>query len=245
MVILYLIIFTGVFNWMPVLQTLRIHHNKIDFIESQAFANLTALKKIYASYNYLEYWNSDWFYNSTNLEILDFQRNIFKIIPRLAFASLNQLKIINFNYNEIETIRPGAFQGLTYLQYLGLKNNRLKEINANIFSNNLKIKSFQIGANYLNFLSTDLLNKISVAETILDFNPWICSCMNQIHSWIRSNNGTLFITKGCGDASIPVCAISKQSQTCAEYIDDDLTQRYLNTLKNLSHKFGKGCARID
>ncbi|CAH1163203.1 unnamed protein product [Phaedon cochleariae] len=236
----------GVFNLIPSMELLRIHNNKIDFIENQAFANLSSLKKVFGSDNALEYWHREWFDDSPNLEIMDFQNNKIRTIPRKAFAALQKLKQIYFDYNEIATIQSEAFVGLKNLEYLGLRNNRLKAIEEHIFPTGLKIRSLLISANYLNYLSNEVLKKISVSDIVLEYNPWKCPCLDRIHYWIYTNNGTLRTTEQCKSSYVPICAYPKSfSQTCLEYVDEELTQRYIGMLRNLSAHLDDYCARLD
>ncbi|CAH0551515.1 unnamed protein product [Brassicogethes aeneus] len=235
-----------VFHAAPTLELLRIHNNEIDIIADQALANLPGLKKIYAGNNMLEYWNREWFTNSTSLEIMDFQFNKIRTLPRRAFENLQNLKQIFFDYNEISNIHDNAFIGLKNLDYLGLRFNRLVSINENIFPSSLKIRSLLLDANYLNYLSNELLNKISVSELTLDGNPWKCPCLDRIHFWLHSSNGTLNKADSCTGSSIPDCAISKTySTTCLETVDSDLTKKYIKSLRGLSKPLDKYCARTD
>lgn len=241
-------IISGVFNEIPQLEVLRFHNNKIDVIENEAFTNLTALKRVYGSYNNLEYWNREWFGDSKALEILDFQFNKIRTIPRKAFESLSKLKQLYFDYNEIQTIHSDAFNGLRYLDYLGLRNNRLKEIKEDIFPNKLKIRTLLISANYLNYLSNEVLKKISVKEILMDYNPWKCSCLDRIYYWIHTSNATLKKNGNCyRGMSAPVCAVPVgSSQSCLEFVDDELTERYLTALRNMpKNSKNDGCARLD
>lgn len=230
------------------MEVLRLHNNKIDVIENEAFTNLTSLKRVYGSHNELEYWNREWFGDSRVLEIMDFQVNKIRTIPRRAFASMPKLRQIYFDFNEIQTIQADAFKGLRYLEYLGLRNNRLKEIKEDIFPNTLKIRTLLISANYLNFIANEVLRKISVKDIVMDYNPWKCSCLDRIHYWIHISNATLRKNYGCYEGiNAPVCAVPKAySQTCLEYVDDDLTQTYLRVLRSLSSdEKNQMCARLD
>lgn len=240
--------FSGVFNAVPQLEILRFHNNKVDVIENGAFVNLTSLKRVYGSRNRLEYWNREWFGDSRALEIMDFQENKIRTIPRRAFESMPKLRQIYFDYNEIETVQENAFERLTYLEYLGLRNNRLKKIDVNVFPNKLKIRSLLISANYLNYLSNEVLGKISVSDIVMDYNPWKCSCLFRIYYWIHTANATLRSDRNCfGDATVPVCAVPKvDAQACLEYVDEELTERYLAELRRLPEtSLNAGCARLD
>lgn len=225
----------GAFYNIPALEMLRIHNNQIDLIEDLSFANLRNLKRIHASTNKLESWNREWFTNTTNLKVLDFQFNRIRTIPRRAFETLTKLSEIYFDYNGISIIHSGAFKGIRKLTYLGLRDNRLKEIKGDIFPNNLKIRTLLLDANYLNFLSNEVLQKISAKNITLDNNPWKCPCLDRILFWVNQSNGTVRETKDCFSGRIPVCAYSSEySQTCLEYVDQKVTERYYKALDSLN-----------
>lgn len=60
---------------------------EMDFVEDQAFVNLISLKQIFTNKNRLEYQNREGFFNTTNLDVIDFSMNGIKTIPRGAFAN--------------------------------------------------------------------------------------------------------------------------------------------------------------
>ncbi|KAG5881400.1 hypothetical protein JTB14_012016 [Gonioctena quinquepunctata] len=172
-----------------------------------------------------------------------FSYNTIGTIPKKAFGSLKKLKKINFEYNEISTIETGAFEGLNTLELVNLSHNRLKIINEDIFPNPISISRLEINANYLNFLSNELLRKLTVGTFLIDSNPWKCSCLDRIYYWMFTTNVTLGI-EYCLSDSFPVCASpTTYSQSCLENIDDDLTERYIDELKNLQDKGLDWCPR--
>ncbi|XP_074037485.1 uncharacterized protein [Leptinotarsa decemlineata] len=237
----------GLFQVTPKLKNLSIQYNEIDWIENQAFSNLNNLKHVNASHNNLDYFNSGWFDCSTNLETLDFQKNKIRFILRRTFAAFTKLKVINFDYNEISNIEPGAFEGLENLQYLGLRNNRLTNIQAEVFSNNLRIEYLAIGGNFLNFLSNRLMAKVSVGNILMGVNPWNCFCLMNIYRWLFKMNSTTIRDNLCELDNVPVCASAVSfSDSCSEYLDEELTQRYFGELqKIISFPLGGRCARLD
>ncbi|CAG9820314.1 unnamed protein product [Phaedon cochleariae] len=235
----------GVFNPIETLELLRIHDNRIETIDDQAFANLTSLKKIYAGNNALSYWHSNWFRNSTNLQTMDFHNNKIRTLPRRAFATLPKLKRINLDWNEISAIESEAFRGLKKLQYLGLGNNRLTVIHESVFPSSIQISTLLINANYLNYLSGELLNKVSVLEVFLDYNPWKCPCLKEIYAWIHSTKGALRVYDGCGSNHVPVCANKKSVLQCSENVDEELSRRYLGVFANLTKPLASGCVRTN
>lgn len=179
---------------------------------------------------------------------MDFQFNKIRTIPRRAFESMPKLRQLYFDYNEIQTIQADAFKGLRDVEYLGLRNNRLKEINENIFPNKLKIRSLLISGNYLNYISNEVLKKISVIEILMDYNPWKCSCLERIYYWIHTTNATLRKNANCYEGlSLPECVVpTVYSHACLEYVDEQLTEKYVTILRSMIKTSQSiGCARLD
>lgn len=228
---------------MSQLEILRLNNNLLETIQVQAFANLSSLKRIYAGHNNLKIWNKDWFSNSDSIEIIDFQSNQIRTIPEKAFGTFQKLKEIHFENNLLETIENEAFGNLNSLQFVGLGHNKLKELNENIFPLRLEIDYLQLNENLLNYISSDVLKKILPKNINLHYNPWNCQCLEKIYQWIRLINGSLDKNRNCYDENIPECAIPKNDkQKCGEYIDDELTKSYLESLKTIS-RISERCAR--
>ncbi|XP_044746537.1 slit homolog 3 protein-like isoform X1 [Coccinella septempunctata] len=236
----------GVFDAIPTVRMLRLHDNEIHSIEEGAFTNLPDLKRLFMANNKIKVWENSWFFNTTNIEIMDFQGNQIEIIPSKALFGMSNLKQVFFDYNEIRTIESGSFLSIHNLEYLGLRYNRLKELNEDVFPNKLSVRSLLIDANYLNYLSNEVLKKLSVKDLTLDGNPWKCPCLDRIHYWIYTNNVTLRSSSYCSDPNIPLCFFpNSYSTTCLENHDDEMTTLYIKTLKKKKIKVNRLCARLD
>ncbi|KAG5881387.1 hypothetical protein JTB14_012004 [Gonioctena quinquepunctata] len=214
----------GVFNSLENLEIVRLQGNEIIYIEDHSFANLSLLKEIDVSANNLTYWRSEWFRNSPSIENMYFSDNKISTIPKKAFVSSKKLK----------------------LGIVNLSQNRLKIINEDIFPNPIGINELSIYGNYLNFLSTELLKKLTIKDFYIDLNPWKCSCLDRIHYWMFTSNLTFKIIPFCNRGFIPVCAVpTTYSQSCLEYVDDDLTGKYIDVLRNMHDSNVEQCARLD
>lgn len=216
----------------------------MDSIEDQAFANLSSLRRIYLNHNNLTKWDQSWFFHSNSLEIIDLQFNNIKIIPQKAFSSFKKLKELHFGNNALEIIEPDIFENLDHLEFVSLSNNKLKEIQGNIFPQNLKIDYLEFNGNFFNFISDEIIKKLYIKKINIHYNPWNCLCLEKIYQWIRFNNGTLEKNKNCYYESIPECAVSKiYTQKCGEHTDEELTQRYLDSLKTITPIF-ESCVKF-
>ncbi|XP_045477797.1 phospholipase A2 inhibitor-like isoform X2 [Harmonia axyridis] len=236
----------GVFDAAPTLKLIRLHDNFIHSIEDRAFANLPNLTKLFMGNNKIRNWENSWFYNTASIEILDMQGNKLENIPSKAFLYMNNLKQVFFDENEIRTIEPDSFLSIQKLDYLGLRYNRLKELNEDVFPNKLSVRSLLIDANYLNYLSNEVLKKLSVKDITLDGNPWKCPCLDRIHYWIYTKNITLRTSSYCNNPNIPLCIYpDSYSTTCLENNDEKITNLYKESLRNLTTEVNRHCARLD
>lgn len=235
---------TGVFNGLS-LERLRIHNNFIDVVGDRAFANMSKLRYLHASWNKIEYYGREWFLDSPQLEHIELQRNAIRIIPRKAFFYNSKLKKIFLDYNNIDTIQQNAFENLQHLEYLGLSHNRIKVIPGNAFPNGLSIKSLLLNANKLNYLENEILRQLSVNYLAVNGNPWKCPCLERIRFWIYVNNGSLSQSEDCGGPSAPICVVSNSyANTCLEIQDEQATALFFDELKKLQY-VGEHCFRLD
>lgn len=111
----------------------------------------------------------------------------------------------------------------------------MKTINEDIFPRGLKLDTLFIGGNYLNFLSNEVLKKISVKTLELYGNPWKCPCLDRINYWLFETNGTTYSPEICTTSKIPICVYPKSySKTCIEVADDEVNEMFLETLNTLT-----------
>ncbi|KAJ8962643.1 hypothetical protein NQ318_001036 [Aromia moschata] len=231
----------------PELNTLVFDNNQINYIEDQSFFNLTKLKNLHVNDNRLEFWRREWFVNATSLELIHFRRNRIKAIPNRAFVSFPKLREIAFDFNEIATIHKDAFKEIRSLEFLGLGHNKLTALEASSFPNTLRVNSLMIVANYLNYLSNGVLQKLTAVDIYMDYNPWMCECLDRIGYWLFIKNGNYKrIHILCKRSDVPICAVSESSrQTCPDIVDLELTRRYIDSLKNLSTPLEAFCAQLE
>ncbi|KAJ8981505.1 hypothetical protein NQ317_016502 [Molorchus minor] len=195
----------------PSLEILQLDNNEIYNIEDSSFSNLTKFKKIDLEQNRLEFWRPEWFENTLSLEF-----------PKL--------KEIWFNYNEITMIQEDAFKEVRYLEYLGVAHNRLTKIEAISFPNTLRISTLFINANYLNYMTDKVLQKLAAVKIVMDYNPWKCECLDHVCK------ETIYRT---------VLFLKNSTGTCTDTVDDELTQRYIGLLRNLSNPVDLTCAQLE
>lgn len=198
---------------------------------------------MFAGNNNFKTWKHEWFSNTTSIEILDFQHNQIRRLPQQAFSSFRKLKEIHFEHNLLEAIEREAFGGAEHLELVGLNHNNLKEINQNIFSRSVQIDLLRLNQNELSFIPDKVMKKLKIKKINIHYNPWNCMCLERIYQWIRTIKGTLEKTIGCFDETIPECAVSKaHPQKCEEYIEEELTERYLKALKSIPG-YPEGCEK--
>lgn len=228
------------------LNRLRLENNNIDIISDRAFVNMSKLLSFHCSNNKIDYYGREWFLNSTDLKIIDFQFNKLRIVPRRAFYYNQKLQEIYFDYNDIDTIQEDAFEGLTSLKYLGLSYNRIKKLNDRVFPLNMKIRSLLLDANKLNYIPYSLLEKISVEDLTISGNPWKCPCLERIQYWVFERKGTIRASPQCVHETVPICSNPQVfSRTCLETYDQESTEYYFKQVLPLKDKLSEFCVRFD
>lgn len=235
------------FSWLEMLDTLKISHNEIKNIGLEAFANLEKLRWLYCDHNQLRNWNKTWFINTTNIEFMNFQWNKIKVIPKKAFEGFTKIRKIFFDYNDLEAILPDAFKGIKQLQHLGLGYNKLTQIDSSAFPNKIHCDLIYIGANYLNFIPSKLMDSVTVDLIYIDGNPWKCPCFNSITKWLFNTNASLKTSSNCLGSSVPICAVSEKDpvNVCRESVDKELSAKFIEQLKNLNPPLHKYCAKMN
>lgn len=234
----------GIFNDLPSLEDLSFIQNQISEVKAQAFAAMSSLKQIIFARNELDEIGSLWFEENSNITLLDFSYNKIQEINKLSFRSTPKLKDLLLDYNQIKYVGEATFSNLFEMELLSLRHNKIVELNPNIVGNSFRIKLLYLNANFLNFLSHELLKKISVEVLDLAGNPWKCPCLSKIQVWVRQINATLNNSGYCRGHHIPQCFFNTGEDSCSEAVDVKMTERFFQELKNLNEPVAEECANV-
>lgn len=185
----------GVFNGLKI-KILKLKHNKIEEIHSDAFDNMTNLLILDLSLNEIVTIPVGLFKNSSriyqlyleNNRIRTLNGNIFSNLKREQKNSEDKLLSIYLEYNEIEFIDVQAFNGLDDLHILSLYGNRITILNGDTFStlNHIDVVLFKNNSIECISNSLNFLNKID--KVVLHDNRWNCACLEDLQQYYDEND---------------------------------------------------------
>lgn len=213
-------------------------NNYIKQIDKGAFGDL--LENLNLDCNDLETFSSDWFKDPESLRSLKLLGNHITTIPQ-DFNLFSSLWEIHMSHNKISTIEEGSLTQQQFT-YIDLSYNNLTELKSEIFTpKSVEIMYLNLRANRLNFLSTNLMNKINISvEITLDLNPWLCPCNDLIRQkWLpklvlvnKKNSWLDYEADDHAHRKDPFCVFdSIGSKKCIQKVDPESTAFYLNEIE--------------
>ncbi|KAM4652196.1 uncharacterized protein O3C94_014550 [Discoglossus pictus] len=121
----------GSFRRIPLLQFLRLDHNRLDNIDYGAFENLIDLGTLYLSYNNISSLSVGVFNGLGNLTYLFLNQNYLVSIQVKAFVPLINLNFLNLSDNHLKNFSEVvmSIQPLKQLKNLQMCNNQLTSLN--------------------------------------------------------------------------------------------------------------------
>ena len=140
-------------------QILRLNHNQLRTIQTNAFAGLTNLTYLSLYNNQLTIILTKAFAGLTNLQSLFLNHNQLTIISTNAFAGLTNLTYLTLSNNQLRTIQTNAFAGLTNLTKLFLNNNQLTIIQPNAFAGLPNLRNLTLSNNQLDKKTKEAIRK--------------------------------------------------------------------------------------
>jgi Leucine-rich repeat (LRR) protein len=153
-----------IFKDYPLLETLSLSENTIEWIDSRAFYGLKMLKNIDLSHNNLRFINATMFSDTPLLQTVSFRGNPLvsspDFSPILASPSIMSLDL---SYCSLTSVNLHTFSQLPSLQVLDLNSNNLREFNRDILNTLTEIAVIDFGNNLWNCDSdiVDVLNWLS------------------------------------------------------------------------------------
>jgi Leucine-rich repeat (LRR) protein len=227
----------GHFMDLHSLDELRLDKNEIGSLEVNAFVGLKKLKYLDLSANKIKEIVNGAFYELKNVNQLDLNLNDITQIETTAFLDLNNLKHLNLDSNQISTLKNVQFNfnlenlslrfnlltdlndiSSSSLKYLHVSKNRIQELNFIYLLVNLEyLDLFQnrlILIRKESFLNMNKLKHLNLSYNKLDFES-------------EFNNISYFI----GLSLLETLDLSFNE---IEYLDSNLTFKYLNSLKYLN-----------
>lgn len=182
----------SVLSGLRQLQELRLQHNSINEISSDALMGLTSLRIFNASYNKLAALPEAVFANTRSLHEIHLQYNELRDLPRGAFTRLEELVVLNLagnrlgsdrvnettfsglirlvvldlSYNLLTRIDARMFKDLFFLQILDLRNNSISHIENNAFLPLYNLHTLELSENRLHSVGAQLFNGLFVLNRL-------------------------------------------------------------------------------
>ena len=134
------------------LHSLKLNHNIISDISSQALAGLSVLSSLHFGYNRLESLEANLFNNCSSLVDLYLQGNMLRQVPE-AVRQIKLLKTLDLGDNMLtNSLTADSLTGLHHLYGLRLAGNGLRTLNASMFKSVAKLQVLNLADNQLSKL---------------------------------------------------------------------------------------------
>ncbi|XP_044004105.1 toll-like receptor 6 [Aphidius gifuensis] len=170
---------SGIFDNLSNLRTLNIDNNNLTALPTNIFTGLINLEKIFLSYNQLDYLESGTFNNLSNLEKLEMDVNNLTALSSDIFNGLEKLRWLNLSQNKLKSLQPGIFNNLSNLQLLKIGYNNLTALSSNIFNGLEQLNNLDLSSNQLNYLQPGAFNNLSNLKWLkIEYNNLIALSSN-------------------------------------------------------------------
>ena len=143
---------TDDFAGLTALTRLYLNRNQLRTLPTGVFADLTALTWLGLSNNQLRTLPTGVFADLTALTRLDLDHNQLRTLPTRVFANLTALTRLILVNNQLRTLPAGVFANLTALTGLTLNNNKLQTLPAGVFADLTRLTRLDLGSNQLQTL---------------------------------------------------------------------------------------------
>ncbi|XP_052773067.1 uncharacterized protein LOC128211948 isoform X3 [Mya arenaria] len=118
---------------VPALITLNIRRNKITFLQTGAFSNVSTLLTLYMANNLILTVENGAF--PTQIRLIEMRSNEFRFLHEDPFRYLDDLATLDLSSNQIQYLPDNAFEGCTSLTTLFLNNNNIAVLKKVHFEN--------------------------------------------------------------------------------------------------------------
>ncbi|VBB28104.1 unnamed protein product [Acanthocheilonema viteae] len=182
----------GAFLYMSSLAYLDLSHNRISYLNDNAFERLEGLESLLLQSNRLSHFPITALGNMKRLHYLLLDDNPIRVLPdyglnglshiqRLSFTrtklqhitdrtfaghSVPHLRSLNLAFGHIDYISTAAFNGMDSLEQLALNNNKLTSIQTLTFSSLRNLRQLSLAGNTINMTTERSMNDIPTLEIL-------------------------------------------------------------------------------
>ncbi|XP_044004102.1 uncharacterized protein LOC122849466 [Aphidius gifuensis] len=177
---------SGTFNNLSNLKDLSIYQNHLLSLPKDIFTGLKNLTDLNLAYNRLDYLESGTFNNLSNLQVLYICFNNLTALSSDMFNGLEKLKVLYISSNKLNSLQPGTFKDLSNLQQLSIGHNNLTELSRDIFNGLEKLTWLNLSGNKLNSLQPGLFNNLSNLNYLLIIENHLTSLPKNIFTDLKN-----------------------------------------------------------
>ena len=140
--------------------TLDLARQDIVAIKKCPFKTLISLKRLILTENRLSNLSSDVFTNLTSLKMISLTGNFLKSLPVGLFQYLSNLTELFLDKNHLTTLHTNLLKGLHKLKVLNVARNEIKVIPKHLLHDLLSLNKLYLNYNNLSTLPRELLNSL-------------------------------------------------------------------------------------
>lgn len=147
------------FRKFPNLEYLNVNEVGLKYINP--IANASDLKVILAKNNLLKKLVANVFSVSTDMETLNFRKNLIEEIDMNAFQNLGNLRELYLSDNKLSRVHMNTFAPLISLEIIALSGNQLQSIDLELFHANLQLHEILLYDNKITAVHPQTFNSLN------------------------------------------------------------------------------------
>lgn len=149
---------------LPAIETLILSSNRLTFLETGTFSNLSTIITIDLSSNLILTIENKTF--PSQIQTINLNYNRFRFLHESPFSFLYEMRALYLRSNKIDNIPLNAFSNTTSLETLNLQNNGIPEIRMIHFENCLSISSVYLSSNEIGWIEDGTFQHIPSMTTL-------------------------------------------------------------------------------
>ena len=131
---------------------------RLTSLQNGLLGNLTKLRRVDFSVNYISSIDAHLFANLTNLQSFDLSFNQISSIDAHLFDSLINLQSVDLSHNHILAIDAHLFASLINLQRVDLSHNNISSTDAHLFANLISLQRIDLSHNHISSIDAHLFD---------------------------------------------------------------------------------------
>ncbi|XP_044004108.1 chaoptin-like [Aphidius gifuensis] len=163
-------------------------HKNFAVLPRDIFTGFNNLKKLDLSANRLYYLESSTFNNLSKLQKLNLKWNNLTALSSDMFNGLKKLEELDISYNQLNALQPGTFNDLSNLKSLWLTENHLTSLPEGILNGLKNLENLSIASNQLYYLESSTFNGLSNLRQVWFYKNHLTSLPRDIFTGLEKLN---------------------------------------------------------